>query len=136
MGIFELIGEKHDPAPFGRLDVGPPGRPPDGPRALRAVVALAALGGWVAFLVLSSGSTRGLILGGVLTALYLVASAFLRPAPDYSNLGFMGGLVNHPFRYSDNINRFLLLLRVALAPGRWIVAALLDLASSGRGRSE
>jgi hypothetical protein len=48
----------------------------------------------------------------------------------------MGGLVNHPFRYSDNINRFLLLLRVALAPGRWIVAALLDLASSGRGRSE
>lgn len=136
MSIFELIGEKHNPGQFGRLDVEPPDRPPPGPRALRAVVALAALGGWVAYLVVSSGSTQGLILGGVLTALYLAASAFLRPEPDYSNMGFMGGLVNHPFRYSDNINRFLLLLKILLTPGRLIVAGLLDLASSVRGRSE
>jgi hypothetical protein len=64
------------------------------------------------------------VIGGI----YLALSYYIYPDPDLSDLGWFGGLMNNPFRYSDNINRQLLFLYVVLLPGRIALEALVDLA--------
>lgn len=68
------------------------------------------------------------MIGVGLSAAYLVAAYLLRPSPDYSNIGFLGGLIDHPFRYSDDINRFLMFLLAFLWPGRFVATAIMDIA--------
>ena len=55
-----------------------------------------------------------------------VASYFLHPEPDYSNLGWFGGLIDNPFRYSDDLNRGLAFLFTFLWPGRFVANALIN----------
>ncbi len=47
-------------------------------------------------------------------AIYLLISGVVRPRPDTTNVGWLGGLVDHPFRWSDDVNRLLILLLVLL----------------------
>src|SRR5262245_30819608 len=49
---------------------------------------------------------------------YLLLAWLIRPAPDTSNLGWFGGLVDDPFRVTDDWNRLLLWLGLLLLPGR------------------
>lgn len=51
-------------------------------------------------------------------ALYLFLSMFLRPQPDYKNLGFLGGLIGNPFTITDDINQLLLVFKLILLPGK------------------
>ena len=44
------------------------------------------------------------------------------------NIGWLGGLMDHPFRYSDDINRGLLGLKLILMPGRLIAESVVDMA--------
>ncbi len=41
-------------------------------------------------------------------------------------LGWLGGLMDHPFRYSDDINRFPIFLMIRLWPGRLIAESMID----------
>ena len=71
------------------------------------------------------------LLGWLLTVLifevpYLLLAYFVKPLPDRSNLGWFGGWVNNPFRVSDNLNRFLLVLLLVLFPGRLLSIGLAD----------
>lgn len=63
---------------------------------------------------------------GTITFIALVVYHFLgywiRPVPDYSNLGYLGGAINNPFRISDNFNRTLVGLRFLLLPGQAAVS--------------
>jgi hypothetical protein len=52
---------------------------------------------------------------------YLLLSMLLRPQPDYKNLGLLGGLIGNPFTITDDINRFLILFKVMLLPGKIMV---------------
>jgi hypothetical protein len=54
-------------------------------------------------------------------AVYLFLSMLLRPQPNYKNLGFLGGLIGNPFTITDDINRFLILFKVMLLPGKIMV---------------
>ena len=65
-----------------------------------------------------------LITGGL--AIYIGASFFLRPNADMRNMGPLGGLVDDPTQYSDDINRSLLEWEATLAPGRFAAETLLD----------
>lgn len=58
--------------------------------------------------------------------LYLGIAYVLKPEPDASNLGWFGGMMDHPFRISDDYNRFLVLLSVLLFPGRLIGIGIVD----------
>jgi hypothetical protein len=58
---------------------------------------------------------------------YLLLSYFLILEPDTNDLGWFGGLMNDPFRISDNVNRLLFFVSFALLPGRLISTALLHL---------
>ena len=64
----------------------------------------------------------------ILVLLYIGFSFFVIPRPDTDNLGWMGGMVNDPFRYTDDWNRSLVSLNHTLAPGRFIAGTILDVA--------
>ena len=81
-------------------------------RALISVLGLTAL---LVFLGIPNGA--GATVGCLV---YVVAGTLLRPKPDYSNVGWFGGLVDHPFRLSDDYNRFLIFLLLFLWPARVI----------------
>jgi hypothetical protein len=87
--------------------------------ALVAAVALSFLLGFFAVYVGAVG-----IVGCVL---YIIVGTLVQPKPDLDNLGLLGGLIDHPLRLRDNLNRFLLFLLIILMPGRFIGTGILGL---------
>ena len=59
--------------------------------------------------------------------IYLLTAYIFRPKPDMNNLGYLGGFINKPFDYSDDINRFLLFLKIILYPGVLISETIKDI---------
>jgi hypothetical protein len=106
-GLFELIGESLDPGDVGGIECGAP----EVQRRSSTVVLLhfifAAF--WLVFL-----------------AVYLIAAHYLSPLPDYDNLGWFGGIIDNPFRYSDDLNWMLITLKVILWPGNIVTVGLRD----------
>lgn len=68
-----------------------------------------------------------LITGGLLV--YLGVAWFFRPEPNYNNLGWAGGLLDDPFKFSDGQNRFLLQLKILLLPGLFVTQSFIELAT-------
>jgi hypothetical protein len=127
MGILEAIGEWISPGPIGSVRVGRPAPPrrPTWMMVAHAVMSVIAL----AVLLVFAGVPHG--AGGILGCLgYVAAGTVLRPNPEFSNIGWLGGLIDHPFRWSDDVNRFLILLLMILWPGRFIGTGILDLMRS------
>lgn len=126
MGLMEWLGERADPGNTGSLQigVGNRNRRPGGPVLVTLVISFGLV-----FLAFVFWETR---IGGkfstfvAVTVVYLVLSYLVHPKPDTSNLGWFGGAVDNPFRYSDDLNRFLLFLFIALWPGRFITHSLID----------
>jgi hypothetical protein len=82
---------------------------------LRAAVSVVGIGLLLFFVGLPHGTT------GVIASLaYVGLGTLLRPEPDMSNVGLFGGLLDHPFRISDDFNRFLVFLLLAFFPARII----------------
>lgn len=61
--------------------------------------------------------------------IYVALSFFIVPRPNYDDMGYFGGLINNPWRYSDNYNRSLRDWNVLLGPGRFISSTMLDCAA-------
>lgn len=131
MNLLEWLGESYNPGPVGQVEVGGRGRggrPRSGVLVCFGVAAL-LLGFWI-YLVLGFWEIRsaaGLGWIALATGVYLLAGYTVHPTPDYSNVGWLGGLFDHPFRYSDDINRFLIFLTVLLWPGRFVSESLVDM---------
>jgi hypothetical protein len=127
MGLLEWLGESYDPGAVGDVTVGKRRRPPRSRAAViaRGLLALVAVG-WVTWFLLASKHASPLPALAVL-AVYLVAGYFLHPEPDASNVGWFGGLFDHPFRWSDDFNRFLVFGLVILWPGRFVAESLVEL---------
>lgn len=127
MSLLEWLGERRNPGPVGSLDLQedePHTRTPYA-RA-RGAVAATLLG--VALYGLYDSATsveHGLTMLAIL-AVYLGVAFTLEPRPDTSNMGWAGGVIDHPFRWSDDANRFLLFLRVLLFPGRFVTRGIRD----------
>ncbi|MGE0706742.1 MAG: hypothetical protein AB7N76_06015 [Planctomycetota bacterium] len=118
MSWFEYLGESINPGPSGGADFGGDDEtPPDArwvvPRLLLSIALLAgtllAIHHWV------PSPPWKHIAGGLFT--YLCLSWLIRPTPDMSNVGWLGGLIDDPFRISDDWNRFLFGLKLLLLPG-------------------
>lgn len=122
MGLFEWLLESFNPGPVGDVGLGPRERFRASRTAVLASLVLAAslLGLWAYVLVAMHG---GLLAWGG-TAVYLLVAYFVHPRPELTNVGWLGGVFDHPFRYSDDVNRFLLFLVVVLWPGRFIAESL------------
>ena len=101
------------------------------------VISVLLLGLWSYFILwwtLRPGSS--LIARILVTAIYLALGYFVHPEADTDNLGWFGGLMNNPFRFSDDINRFLLFLMILLWPGRFVSESIVDMARTIRSASQ
>ncbi|MCO4747051.1 MAG: hypothetical protein KC912_19805 [Proteobacteria bacterium] len=140
MGLFEFIGEQFSPGPTRGSEL------PDVPRhgstlsvLVRVAVASALVVGALAAVwwVPETSDLDMVSYAAIALFLYVVVSTFLRPRPSLDNLGWAGGLIDNPLRYSDDINRTKLLIAVLMSPGRFIGLSFFDLlqwATSSRHR--
>ncbi len=136
MSIFEWMGESVNPGSWGSME-SHDGREEARRQRTRGsvlvggLVSLALLLAPIGFVFANGGTDTvkfaGMVAGGEL--LYLCVGYLLRPAPDTSNLGWFGGLMDDPFRASDDWNRFLLYLKILLLPGRLLAVGVMDMAT-------
>lgn len=131
MSLFEWFSESRNPGPVGKIEVNPPD-PEDGEPPKKWLIYLVIVIGlfltvialyWVVNNRPNEGFGRILIKLGFLVA-YVAAGYFIRPVPDTTNLGLWGGLINNPFRISDDYNRYLATMKALLLPGRIIAYSL------------
>jgi hypothetical protein len=133
-GLFEYIGERHNPGPVGEVDCQAPPLVRDRRLSLIGFIATSAvLGAWFWLLWHWSSSARSsadalawFLTGFACTIMYLVVAFVFLPKADTSNLGWLGGAMDHPFRYSDDMNRGLLFFRLVLLPGRLLANGLIN----------
>ena len=100
-----------------------------GPVFIKGIVALVLLAIPFYFIARNSASetllqTTGLVL--LLEIAYLLLAYHIRVEVDTDNLGWIGGLVNNPFSFKDDLNRGKLFLNLILAPGRVLAEVLVD----------
>lgn len=124
MSLFEWLGEMFNPGPVGDVDAG--GEPLFEKPLRRGWAILFMLIGFGIFglflwLIFKSNSIYPSILFFIL---YLLLAYFITPHPDTSNVGWAGGLINDPFRISDDANRLAVFFYLFLLPGKLIVFAL------------
>lgn len=124
MRLFEWLGEFFTPGPVGDIDTS---RQPLFDRGIKngwAIFSLLIGFGLSAFVIFLIGTADNKLFALGCFALYLLLSYLLTPKPDASNLGWLGGLINNPFRISDDANRLLVLFYLFLLPGKLIVYAI------------
>jgi hypothetical protein len=131
MSLLEWFGESYNPGSVGLVDVGGRDR---GMRPRKAVlvcflISCVLLGLWIYFLggILGVSSPSGIAIAAITLTVYLTIAYFVHPEPDLENVGWFGGVFDHPFRYSDDVNRMLIFLVFALWPGRFISESLVDM---------
>jgi hypothetical protein len=124
MNLFEWFGKSFNPGPVGGVDTN---RQPlfDGGIKKGWAIFFVIIGfGLLAFLLWLIFDAESKLLSLSFFAFYFLLCYFLTPNPDTSNIGFFGGLINHPFRISDNINRLLMFFYLFLLPGKLMVFAI------------
>lgn len=131
MSLFEMMGD-NDPKNIGTIEKN----------QINAAVKLSAgllvkaffsalLIGFGEFLVLTSSHP---LAGSIILGLYLVLANLVNPKPNNKDYGLLGGLVDHPFKYTDDINRFLLFLKLFLWPGKQTLGSVIMLIHALKNR--
>jgi hypothetical protein len=131
MGFYEFWGEQVDPGKVGKVELGTEHeacrcKPLVIGRFLVVAIALPAI--WtitIPLVPLPAWQAAAAVIGG--TLIYVAVSYLVDPQPEMDNLGPAGGMIDHPWRYSDDINRTLVGLAVILGPGRFIAESLMDI---------
>jgi hypothetical protein len=130
LGILQWLGEAINPGPVGTIEFHRPQK-----KRRKRVVAILRLLFSIGLMLIwqnvllpeiakGDGTVRNWLLLGTLG--YLVASYFIHPKPDYQNLGLFWGLIDNPFRMSDNLNRWLVTLEVILMPGSFVAVSVVE----------
>jgi hypothetical protein len=128
MGLFEYLGERKNPGNVGDIEKN---REPVEPAGIamiivKLIVSIIIIYGAFYFTVLQDFNIGRAIVFALITIVYCIISYHFVPRPDTSNMGLMGGLIDHPFRYSDDANRFLLVLAIVMYPGRFIATTIVQ----------
>jgi hypothetical protein len=133
MGFLEFFGDNREEN-IGKVGIKAPERDEEpngltafkfGLSALILVLVEAAL--------IGSGSGAAVPVDIVLV-IYLLIAYFVKSEPNTGDMGIAGGLIDHPFKYTDDINRSLFWLKIALAPGRFISGSIVNFARMLAGR--
>jgi hypothetical protein len=131
MSLFEWIGEGFNPGPVGTLGPRDPEDEPHSPAAVIAgfIVTASLLVGGILYAYYWWGAEHPewvlALAGGLL--FYMLVGYCIRPRPDTSNIGWLGGLFDNPFRISDDINRLLIFLAVVLWPGGFMARSIVNM---------
>jgi aminoglycoside phosphotransferase (APT) family kinase protein len=134
VGMQEYLSRNAEPSRFGEVDLGARARE----RRSRAAVRIC---GWLSLGLLGASVYAGWRFSGgnlkdfgywlLLTPVYLGVAYVVHPAPNRDNMGWLGGLVDNPFRVSDGVNRLLAVFLVLLWPGRFVAESLVALVRGG-----
>lgn len=130
MSLFEWFFESYNPGPTGRIRTAFDKR--RGKPLKRIWVILIILGGqalfWGAiYAYLQQNGWNNFLYFLIGVFIYLILAFWLEPEPDNRNVGWLGGLMDNPFRISDDFNRFLYFLIVLLLPGKLVSHSFLYL---------
>lgn len=128
MDLFEIIGDAMNPGSVGSIEKNNEIQKEINIKILfiKSAISIGIAVG-LFFLIFRDGvHIEGIVfyLGGMF--IYCVMSYFIIPKPDYSNIGWLGGLMDHPFKYSDDLNRMLIFLSGVLYPGRFIATTVMS----------
>lgn len=128
MSIFEYLFERKNPGKVGTVEKNnqPIKKVSIPVLILKLVITTFMIYGLFYITVLNNLTWINTIIFTVIFLIYCLIGYKVIPHPDTSNVGMLGGLMDHPFRYSDDINRFLILLLVLLYPGRFISTTLIQ----------
>ncbi|MGL4736263.1 MAG: hypothetical protein ACRCW2_02300 [Cellulosilyticaceae bacterium] len=94
-------------------------RPSGWQLVIRLIICIIGLG-WVFIQTSSAESIEHIVIFSIFVLIYVLLGYHCMPEPDYSNMGWMGGLMDNPLRISDDFNRLFLALKVLLYPGKFI----------------
>jgi hypothetical protein len=131
MSLFEWIGERFNPGPIGTIKRNEDQSWQPKNKVVSWILTLLGIGlfGIFSWAILQWEKPW---LGFLLLAVYLLLARLLSPKPDTRNVGWFGGLVDHPFRISDDFNRWLLFFAVFLLPGKVVLYAFQTLVNTFR----
>lgn len=131
MSFYEWWAESSNPGPVGTVEFGGEEhercrwKPLVWARFLFVAIGLPILWGVIVSMVpLPWYQATALVVG--ISLIYIALSYLIEVKPDMSNVGWGGGLVDDPFRYSDDINRQLMSVQCLLGPGRFVVESIVD----------
>lgn len=133
MSLIEWLFESANPGPVGKVEVNQE-EPDDGGKPpkkwliyLLTLIGLllAGVGFYWVLYPRPHDSAGTIIVRLCCFALYVVISHLVSVKPESTNLGWAGGLIDNPFRISDDYNRLLLLSQVLLLPGKFIAFGLI-----------
>jgi hypothetical protein len=124
MGLFEIIGERRNPGPIGKIDFSDKYNSIQKKHiTIRFIFSLIIIGIIEYLLIYETGwrnKMTNLLISNIVLLIYLVISLFINIRPNFNNTGMRSFLFDNPFRYSDDINRYLILLKVIFEPGKFI----------------
>ena len=122
MSLFEWFGEKFNPGPVGT--VAHDEEDTWQPKSRFLIWLLTLLGvAILGLLIWGIFQLENKWQGFLLLLVYLLLSWWLSPQPDRSNMGWAGGIIDHPFRITDDFNRWLFFFALFLVPGKLILYA-------------
>ena len=132
MSIFEWFFEKDNPGPTGSIETYH--HKLYWPRIWIIIAGIAALAVVIFFIYyVPFNRFKNFEMGEACVAIlfglaYLVTSYYIYIKPDYDNMGFLG-FINNPFKYTDDVNRFMIFFQAVLLPGKIISIPIVNMFS-------
>ncbi len=128
MGLLEYFFERKNPGNVGDIQKN---QSPEEPGSvvgiiIKLIISIAISCGVFYITVMQNFSFINVMIFILVFTVYNIISYNYIPRPDTSNIGLLGGLIDNPFRYTDDLNRNLMFLSVFLLPGRFISTTLVQ----------
>jgi hypothetical protein len=127
MGLIEIIGELIKPGKIGTVDIT---RRKKEKRIsiliIKTILSITIVTVLYYLIFGISFHTKEFLLFVAVIAGYSAVGYFILPKPDYSNIGWFGGVFDNPFKISDDVNRMLVFVMIILMPGRLISTTILS----------
>lgn len=129
MGLLEFLLEKRNPGKIG--DIKKNNQPIKyvslTSLIIKLIVCISIVFGLFYITVLNNLNFINTVTFILILFIYCFISYKFIPQPDATNVGLLGGLIDHPFRISDDFNRMLIVLLVLLYPGRFISTTIIQI---------
>ncbi|MHB8131346.1 MAG: hypothetical protein ACYDEX_20385 [Mobilitalea sp.] len=127
MGLIEIIGELIRPGKIGTIDITKRKKEKRiGILIVKTILSIVIVTVLYYLIFGISFHIKEFLLFVFVMAVYSVAAYFVLPKPDYSNVGWFGGVFDNPFKISDDLNRMMVFIMVILMPGRLISITVLS----------
>jgi hypothetical protein len=128
---YEITGERTNPQKAGGVQINTFYETKKKPAwlvlcKLLGMTAMVAIGFYFLLPIIPLPLWQSIAAASGVILIYVGLAFFVRPEPNRDNMGWMGGFMNDPTQYSDNVNRALWNAHCLLGPGRFIAESILD----------